>query len=194
MMLDPGHDSSRFRPAPLPGRESSCSAPKACGWVFPPVAPTARQLHAVGSGSPEGESHTSRRAPANLLHFWLGKGCIPSPAKFSSPANDSVSNEGRLQVRVAPRSQIFCELISGKVGSTDTRSASRTSSYPANRLYTDCRNRSAKGSCVLRPRRESLRCRSMSSPMPKRSSTLEPEASHHRKSLAILGNRLSTIH
>ena len=39
-----------------------------------------------------------------------------------------------------------------------------------NRLYTDWRTRSARGSWVLRPQRESLRRRAISSPMPRRSS------------------------
>ena len=47
--------------------------------------------------------------------------------------------------RAAPRSQFFSEPISRKVGSRESCSASFTSSYPARRLYTDCRRRSAKG-------------------------------------------------
>jgi len=72
-------------------------------------------------------------------------------------------------VRAAPRSQIFSELISRSVGSWERRSASFTSSYPARRLYTDWRNRSASGNCVFFPR-ESVKCCSISSLSPNRSS------------------------
>ena len=105
-----------------------------------------------------------------MVPYTSSRFSFPSPAKFSSLANASVSKECRLEVRAAPRSQIFCELIRRKVGSTDTHSASFTSSYPAKRLYTDCRSKSARGSWVLRLQRRSLRCHSMSSPMPRCSS------------------------
>src|ERR1019366_4049104 len=61
----------------------------------------------------------------------------------------SVSKDCKREVKAAPRSQIFSEPISRNVGSWETRSASFMSSYPANRLYTDWRNRSASGNCVF---------------------------------------------
>ena len=45
-------------------------------------------------------SLASARAGSSRFSF-------PSPARFSSLANASVSNECRLEVRAAPRSQIF---------------------------------------------------------------------------------------
>ena len=51
-----------------------------------------------------------------------------SPAKFSSSASISVSNVCNREVRAAPRSQIFSEPISRKVGSCESRSASLRSS------------------------------------------------------------------
>src|ERR1019366_7916810 len=75
------------------------------------------------------------------------------PARFSGSASSSVSNDCNREVSAAPRSQVFSEPISRKVGSCESRSASFTSSYPANRLYTDWRNGSASGSCAFFPRR-----------------------------------------
>ena len=71
------------------------------------------------------------------------------PAKFCSSASISVSNVCKREVSAAPRSQVFSEPISRNVGSCESRSASLTSSYPAMRLQTDWRNRSANGSCVF---------------------------------------------
>ena len=95
---------------------------------------------------------------------------LASPAKFSSSASISVSKVCNREVRAAPRSHIFSEPISRKVGSCDKRFASFMSSYPARRLYTDCRSRSASGNRVFVPR-GSFKCCSMSSPKPKRSSS-----------------------
>src|SRR6266851_4858550 len=57
------------------------------------------------------------------------------PVRFSSCVNTSVSNDCKREVNAAPRSHIFLEPMSRKVGSWERRSASLTSSYPAKRLY-----------------------------------------------------------
>ncbi len=51
-----------------------------------------------------------------------------SPARFLSWVNNSVSNECTRDVRAAPRSQIFSDPMSRKVGSWERCSASFTSS------------------------------------------------------------------
>ena len=47
-----------------------------------------------------------------------------SPIMFSSWVSSSVSNQCKVEVSAAPRSQILCELINRNVGSAAGRSAS----------------------------------------------------------------------
>ena len=89
--------------------------------------------------------------------------------KFPSSASRSVSKVCNRDGSAAPRSQIFSEPISRKVGSRESCLASFTSSYPARRLYSDYRSRSAKDNRALFAL-ESVKCCSISSPNPRRSS------------------------
>jgi hypothetical protein len=66
-----------------------------------------------------------------------------SPARLSARVSTSVSKDCKREVNAAPRSQIFREPMSRKVGSWESRAASLTSSYPANRLYIDLHLRTA---------------------------------------------------
>ena len=116
----------------------------------------------ISSTIRRGESMTSALAINSRLS-------AARPARFSPSVSSSVSKDCNREVNAAPRSQIFLEPMSRKVGSWERRSASLTSSYPAQRLYIDCRKRSASGNWVFFPR-GSARCRSMSSPKPNRSS------------------------
>ena len=84
---------------------------------------------------------------AHRAGFFPREGCLFRTATFSSFASISVSNACNRDVSDAPRSQSFSEPINRNVGSSDSSSASFTSSYPARRLYTNCRSRS----CVLKP-------------------------------------------
>src|ERR1700724_1323680 len=70
------------------------------------------------------------------------------PARFSGCASSSASNDCKREVNAAPRFQILLEPMSRKAGSWESRSASLTSSYPASRLYTDCRTRSVSGNLL----------------------------------------------
>jgi hypothetical protein len=51
---------------------------------------------------------------------------VASPAKFSSSASISVSKDCNREAKAAPRSQIFSEPISRKVGSWLSRSGSKS--------------------------------------------------------------------
>ena len=118
----------------------------------------------ISSTTRRGESMASALAINSRLS-------AASPARFSACVSTSVSKDCKREVKAAPRSQIFREPMSRKVGSWESRAASLTSSYPANRLYIDCRSRSASGNWIFLPRRESLKCRSTSSLKRKRSSS-----------------------
>ena len=80
-----------------------------------------------------------------------------SSARFASGVGKSVWNGCSREVRAAPRSQIFSEPVGRNVGSGASRSASFTPAWPAKRLYTDCRVRSARANFVSLLRKEQAR-------------------------------------
>src|SRR5208283_3637297 len=97
-------------------------------------------------------SSTTHRGEATAYAFAINSRLSAArPARFSSCVRSSVSNDCKREVNAAPRSQILLEPMSRKVGSWERRSASLTSSYPANRLYTDCPGKLIRGNWVLLP-------------------------------------------
>jgi hypothetical protein len=139
--------------------------------------------------------HIQHDAPRRIDSFDLATNSrlsAASPARLSACVSTSVSQDCKREVKAAPRSQIFREPMSRKVGSWESRAASLTSSYPANRLYIDCRSRSARGNWIFCPgaNRSSAgpRVRSSANARPARA----PELIHHPTSPMNLGNRPST--
>jgi hypothetical protein len=94
------------------------------------------------------------------------------PVPRSSPPRPASrrSATGRSEPLLNPRSFRSRSVPPRGIASWDSRSASFTSSYPAKRLYTDCRSRSAKGKRAFFAR-ESVPQGGMSSPNPSRSSS-----------------------
>ena len=79
--------------------------------------------------SVESRSRTTRSASSNASACpTSSRFSAISPSRFSSLASISVSKPCSVEVKAAPRSQIFCEPISRNVGSIETRSASLRSS------------------------------------------------------------------
>jgi len=75
--------------------------------------------------SVESMSSTTRWEEPRLSALLIKSRLIAaSPAKFSSCPSTSVSNDCSREVSAAPRSQVFSEPISRKVGSCESRSAS----------------------------------------------------------------------
>src|SRR5271157_3399654 len=121
------HTGPRPEPCPKGGASEWPPSPLRCNAFFPSSYVRSAIL------TEERSLHFQLRQDTRAISLRL---IAASPERFSSWVNSSVSNDCNRDVSAAPRSQILSEPMSRKVGSCARRSASFTSSYPANRLYT----------------------------------------------------------
>ena len=94
-----------------------------------------------------------------------------SPARFSSCVSTSVSNDCKREVNAAPRSQIFREPMSRKVGSWERRCGVVDILIPRQAAVDRLPQQVGQRQLDILAPRESLKCRSTSSLKPRRSSS-----------------------
>src|ERR1039458_2902558 len=131
MVLDLGDDPSRLRPAPRLVREALV----AHQWLAAGPSRGPEQdlgnlpLQALVGWNADRIKHAALLP--RFLDLRVGKGRVRPESNFLALrllTLSSVSNQCKVEVSAAPRSQILCELINRNVGSAATRSASLRSS------------------------------------------------------------------